>query len=202
MSRVFLSFFILLITEFAHTSPLTHEACPFRSSLLTCGTLTCSARFRSSIQQDYWNQFGLRIDRCRNRNRFGLLRCQTTLQLRLLYFREMLDVDGMPAVVIAFGHTVIDEIANVDIDQKVFEPIGDRVSIKEKRIPTFALNLAESAVPRSDARRFTVRCQTLVLFFREQWADIVSRGPDSAAILFAQSFYSKERNWSSWSPRV
>ena len=39
------------------------------------------------------------------------------------------------AVVIAFGHTVIDEIANVDIDQKVFEPIGDRVSMKEKRIP-------------------------------------------------------------------
>ena len=50
VSRVFLSFFISLITEFAHTSPLAHEACPFRSSLLTCGTLTCSARFRSSIQ--------------------------------------------------------------------------------------------------------------------------------------------------------
>ena len=50
VSRVFLGFFILLITEFAHTSPLTQEACPFRSCLLTCGTLTCSVRFRSSIQ--------------------------------------------------------------------------------------------------------------------------------------------------------
>ena len=48
--KSFFSFFLLLITEFAHTSPLTHEACPFRSSLLNCGTLTCSARLRSSIQ--------------------------------------------------------------------------------------------------------------------------------------------------------
>src|SRR6267143_4260409 len=50
VSRVFFSFFLLLITEFAHTYPSTHEACPFGSSLFTCGTLTCSARFRSSIQ--------------------------------------------------------------------------------------------------------------------------------------------------------
>src|SRR5437899_3770301 len=50
VSRVFLSFFLFLITELAHTSPPTHEACPFGSSLLTCGTLTCSARVRSSIQ--------------------------------------------------------------------------------------------------------------------------------------------------------
>ena len=46
VSRIFLSLFILLITEFAaHFSAHRTKACPFRSSLLTCGTLTCSARF-------------------------------------------------------------------------------------------------------------------------------------------------------------
>src|SRR6266478_6303802 len=60
VSRVFLSFFLFLITELAHTSPLTHEACPFRSSLLTCGTLTCSARPVSVHQFSVAHQTSLR----------------------------------------------------------------------------------------------------------------------------------------------
>src|ERR1700687_1486693 len=43
-------FFLLPLTEFAHTSSSTHEPRLFLLLLFICVTLTCSARFLSSTQ--------------------------------------------------------------------------------------------------------------------------------------------------------
>ena len=48
--KSFFKFFLLLLTEFAHTSSSTHELRLFLLLPFICVTLTCPARLRSSTQ--------------------------------------------------------------------------------------------------------------------------------------------------------